>query len=494
MRFPKTSFFKKREPPPNPVIHLSVEKCEAERTQYQFTQNFKVGRDETCQVRFSSFEVSRIHIEVFFQDGHWWIKDLESSNGTFIDFKKIDTACLVNETRVELGNEGPVLTFTPQGEAEKPAERASELDEYVEHYFGDSGSRPAGERTLFIRQAYSQIQQKQKWRYGKIIAALAVLFVIVGGYAVYQHVQIGKQRELALNIFYSMKALELDIARVEQKVKKSNDRQLIAKARSSRVRQQEMRKNYKNFIKELGVYSNDLSEDEKLILQVAGTFGECELNMPAGFVREVKNYIKKWQATDRYSKAIKRAERYNYTLRIAETILDVDLPPQFFYLALQESDFNINTSGPKTRFGIAKGIWQFIPATARKYGLRIGPLSRYRRPDRRDDRFDFEKSTAAAANYLRDIYDTEAQASGLLVMASYNWGEHRVNALINKLPENPQERNFWRLLERFKNEIPQQTYDYVFYIVSAAVIGENPRFFGFDFENPLADIEKTFGG
>ena len=174
--------------------------------------------------------------------------------------------------------------------------------------------------------------------------------------------------------------------------------------------------------------------------------------------------------------------------------MDVDLPPQFFYLALQESDFNINTCGPQTRFGIAKGIWQFIPATARKYGLQIGPLSRYRRPDPRDDRFNFEKSTAAAANYLRDIYDTEAQASGLLVMASYNWGEHRVNELINKLPENPQERNFWRLLERFKNEIPQQTYDYVFYIVSAAVIGENPRFFGFDFENPLADIEKTFGG
>ncbi len=198
--------------------------------------------------------------------------------------------------------------------------------------------------------------------------------------------------------------------------------------------------------------------------------------------------------TDRYSKAIKRATRYNYTPRIAESMLDVDLPPHFFYLALQESDFNINTSGPKTRFGIAKGMWQFIPATARNYGLKIGPLSRYRRPDPRDDRFNFEKSTRAAANYLRDIYDTEAQASGLLVMASYNWGEHRVTKLIKRLPGNPRERNFWRLLERYKAEIPQQTYDYVFYILSAAVIGENPGLFGFDLENPLADIETASKG
>ena len=39
--------------------------------------------------------------------------------------------------------------------------------------------------------------------------------------------------------------------------------------------------------------------------------------------------------------------------------------------------------------------------------------------------------------------------------------------------------------------MPDQTYDYVFYIVSAAVIGENPRLFGFQFDNPLAFAEAT---
>ena len=59
------------------------------------------------------------------------------------------------------------------------------------------------------------------------------------------------------------------------------------------------------------------------------------------------------------------------------------------------------------------------------------------------------------------------------------------------MPENPQERNFWRLLAR-KN-VPKQTYDYVLSIFSAAVICENPRLFGFDVECPLAQALAASG-
>ena len=58
--------------------------------------------------------------------------------------------------------------------------------------------------------------------------------------------------------------------------------------------------------------------------------------------------------------------------------------------------------------------------------------------------------------------------------------------LIRKMPQDPEKRNFWEILKNYKKKIPKETYDYVFYIVSAAVIGENPRLFGFDFDNPLA--------
>jgi hypothetical protein len=45
------------------------------------------------------------------------------------------------------------------------------------------------------------------------------------------------------------------------------------------------------------------------------------------------------------------------------------------------------------------------------------------------------------------------------------------------------------VLTDHKDKWPKETYDYVYYIFSAAVIGENPKLFGFKFENPLAHLE-----
>ena len=213
--------------------------------------------------------------------------------------------------------------------------------------------------------------------------------------------------------------------------------------------------------------------------------------MPKDFEAEIDRYIKFWQQTDRLASAIRKAKASNYIKPITDELLAEGLPPQFFYLALQESGFDPYSSGPQTVKGIAKGMWQFIPETAIKYGLHLGPLVDLRRPDPGDERDHFDKETKAAVRYLKDLYDTDAQASGLLVMACYNWGEGRVLPLVREMPDNPRDRNFWRLLAKYKARIPQQTYDYVFYIASAAVIGEDPHRFGFDFDNPLAGLETN---
>ena len=241
------------------------------------------------------------------------------------------------------------------------------------------------------------------------------------------------------------------------------------------------------------IYKKGMSEEERIVLRVARIFGECEVNMPPGFSKEVLNYVAKWRSTKRLQRAVEIAKRNGFIPKIVETMSAHDLPPQFLYLALQESNFNLHACGPKTRFGIAKGMWQFIPSTAVNYGLQTGPLARVRQHDPQDERHHFEKSTLAAAKYLRDIYDTEAQASGLLVIASYNWGERRVNEMIRSMPKSPRERNFWNLLTKYRGKIPKETYNYVFYIISAAVIGENPRLFGFDFDSILGEIDEKSG-
>jgi hypothetical protein len=75
-------------------------------------------------------------------------------------------------------------------------------------------------------------------------------------------------------------------------------------------------------------------------------------------------------------------------------------------------------------------------------------------------------------------------------MASYNWGEHRIINMLRTMPANPRERNFWKVLEQHRDQVPKETYDYVLSIVSAAVIGENPKLFGFGFESPLAFLNR----
>jgi hypothetical protein len=75
------------------------------------------------------------------------------------------------------------------------------------------------------------------------------------------------------------------------------------------------------------------------------------------------------------------------------------------------------------------------------------------------------------------------------VLAIYNYGGTNVRRLIRSLPETPRERNFWQILLEHRDKFPRETYDYVLNVFSAAVIGENPQLFGFDFNPPLAGVD-----
>jgi membrane-bound lytic murein transglycosylase D len=459
----------------------------------RFDAPFYIGRDRDCEVRIDEQRISRRHAEASRQHGRWLIRDLQSSNGLFVDGQRVETALIGDGLVVSLGSDGPTLTFTPETSARvttpEIASRHPEdgtLEGYAERYFGAGGDDKVGSRTLMIRRAFQQVQQRQKRRHRWVVSAVAIIAVFAAGYAYYGYRQLSRQQAIAQDLFYSMKSLDMDIARVEQQQAGSpQGRTEVAKYMEQR---RQIEANYDRFVANL--YDRRLNEKERLILKVTRNFGECELAAPPEYIREVTRYIQRWQATGRYSRAVKLSQDLGYPRKIAAEFIAQDLPPQFFYLALQESDFDAFRSGPKTRMGIAKGMWQFIPETGQRYGLKIGPQAAFPRPDPEDDRHNWQKATGAAARYMKDIYATDAQASGLLVMASYNWGENRVINLLRTMPANPRERNFWKLLERYRERLPVETYDYVFYIVSAAVIGENPRLFGFQFDSPLTFLEQ----
>jgi membrane-bound lytic murein transglycosylase D len=470
---------------------------------FRFSRPFCIGRDAECDVQIDNIHVSRKHVEVSFSGEYWRFRDLHSSNGIFINGERVETASIEDALTLHLGGiDGPSLLI----ELDSPiiatnrhqlANRQTVggetvlLESYAERYFGSKDTeKPVGRRTMMIRKAFQNIQKKQQRKYGWVVGGLAVLGVLLGSYAFYGHRQLRQQQALAQDLFYAMKALDVDIANVERLMAESKNPQNHDQVTRYLERRREMERNYDTFLSGLQLYGRSLTEEERVILRVTRTFGECELVAPREYLTEVMTYIRKWQSTGRYARAMSLAQERGYTRKIAEEFIAQNLPPQFFYLAMQESDFDPFRSGPPTRMGIAKGMWQFIPETATRYGLSVGPLVRFQRPDPADDRSHWEKATKAAARYIKEIYSTDAQASGLLVMASYNWGEGRIINLLRSMPANPKERNFWKLLEKYRDRVPKETYDYVFYIVSATVIGENPRLFGFTFDNPLVSASK----
>ncbi|MBW1884750.1 MAG: transglycosylase SLT domain-containing protein [Deltaproteobacteria bacterium] len=457
------------------------------RQERTFNQPFTLGRDSSCEIQIADSGVSRSHAQIYPDGGQWHVKDLDSGNGSFLDDIRIHVAVLPKSSVLQLGR-GPKIGLNVPAAPENITE-----EEIQKRYFSKmDATSEVGVRTAMTRDVYRRVDRKQKRRYRGIIAVVVVALIASLGVGWYQYQVLQKTRDLATEIFYNMKAVEVQVAKIEDLVSESHDQGLLDEVKIRRREVRALEEQYDRFLDELDILGPDLSEKDRVILRVARIFGECELTMPPEFTAEVNKYIHQWRLSPRLRRSLERMKEQNLTEVVVGEMLENNLPPQFLYVALQESSFRKDAIGPKTRFGIAKGIWQFIPSTARRYGLRTGPLVELPVADPSDDRHNPELSTKAAARYLRDIYSKDAQASGLLVMASYNWGPNNIRKRIREMPDNPRERNFWELLKR--NEIPRETYDYVFYIVSAIVIGEDPALFGFDFENPLLGIEESLGG
>lgn len=496
-----------------PTLILQVLQA-GEMKEFRLNGPFHVGRGEQCEVCLQDQHVSRVHARGYFEDGQWWMEDLNSSNGLIVGGERVARTAIVDGTVARLGLRGLDLHFKLQQTnvsvagalsptafvplappevvpvfAPVPAapQTAAAQKPNVERYFGKlQEGDTAGEHTMFIRSAFAQVQRKQKRRFSSVIVSLLVLTVVVALLGYRQYLKASHQRQIAEQMFYSIKGLDLEIATLQDAVNASSNQQARSQLHAIEDRRVQMEDSYNNFLASLHIYEPGMKEEDRLILRVARIFGECEVDMPKDFKTEVQKYIKYWQSSTRYASNMKKARQNGYVDRIAKEMVRQNLPPQYFYLAMQESDFKEDVSGPVTGVGIPKGMWQFMPATAVKYGLRLGPLVDEQRPDVMDDRNHYERETEAASRYLKDLYGKDAEASGLLVMACYNWGQPQVLRLVRSMPPNPRDRNFWKLLQQHRDQVPKETYDYVFRIVAAAVIGENPRLFGFDFDNPLA--------
>jgi membrane-bound lytic murein transglycosylase D len=131
------------------------------------------------------------------------------------------------------------------------------------------------------------------------------------------------------------------------------------------------------------------------------------------------------------------------------------LPPELTYHAMIESGYSTSAYS----WAHAVGLWQFIRATGRKYGLRCDWWV--------DERRDPAKSTEAAARYLVRLY--EEFEDWELALAAYNVGEVRIRQQIRRQGTH----DFWKL------RLPRETRNHVPKFYAAVILGSDPERYGF---------------
>jgi len=188
----------------------------------------------------------------------------------------------------------------------------------------------------------------------------------------------------------------------------------------------------------------------------------------AGLTLRIDKFIRYFQTKgrDRFEVWLSRSGKYSDMMR--KILAQYGMPGDLVYLALIESGF----SPQAYSVARAAGPWQFIAGTGRRYGLRVDWWA--------DERRDYEKSTHAAALYLKELYGMFD--SWPLAAAAYNAGEGKIMRAVSRYKTED-----YAKLIRYRY-LSRETKDYVPKMLAALTIAKDPEKYGFGdvlYEDPL---------
>ena len=215
---------------------------------------------------------------------------------------------------------------------------------------------------------------------------------------------------------------------------------------------------------------DDLSPDPWAEASAESRPGEAATpTYPVEVNSAVERYLERFQSSPRREVVGRWLDRSNrYLNMIRQVFRKKGLPEELAFTAMIESGFNplaVSRAG-------AKGLWQFMETTARRYGLRVDRWV--------DERLDPEKSTEAAADHLKDLFTQFGH--WFLAQAAYNAGEVKVARAVERARTN----DFWTIARG--RWLREETKQFVPQIQAAALIAREPERYGFQVnpDEPLA--------
>ena len=215
---------------------------------------------------------------------------------------------------------------------------------------------------------------------------------------------------------------------------------------------------------ELAMADQPVTEEERRIAEqaVREEVNDIAVDLNDSVLSCIKLYqgrLREW-----FTEALARGGRYLPYIRA--TFAQEGIPQDLAYVALVESAFK---TGALSR-AKAKGVWQFMPATGKIYGLKQDWWV--------DERSNPEKATRAAAKFLKELHQMFGDWN--LALASYNAGPGKISRGMARYGAT----DYWTL--RRTRALPRETKNYVPMIHAAIVVAKAPDKYGFSVEQETA--------
>lgn len=451
---------------------------------------FLIGRSSSCNLIVEgerAIAVSGKHAEFVWVDDQPAVRDLDSTNGTFVNKDKVTQELLKEDDEVMLGPGGPCFRFCMHEPTEADISKTMRVDrtaatamhtvpedregkkksgsdkhetllrEAVHKAREARSTGQVGTTEIIMRAMLSEavVRSRKPLKLALLVSILVLVVVSIAFWVTIKNLQNQKTK------------VDTQILMIEKKLEEADDPETVgALLQELDGYQKRALDIQKNLLYQLGVRDEEMDFIELQVHEILKDFGAETYSVPPEFLERVRAYVDRHTTRDRRNMERVLIHRRQDFEDIRDILREYNLPPALSYMVLVETGFQFKR---KSHAGAA-GPWQFLPRTARAYGLTVNKES--------DERYDVKKSTHAASRYIRDlILEFGSGSSVMLALAAYNTGPTRVKRTIRKMDDPIKERNFWHLY-RVK-ALPRETREYVPKIVAAIIVGRHPERFGF---------------
>lgn len=491
-----------------------------------------LGRSRGNDVSFMGDEagiVSSRHALVALKGGGLWLRDMDSTNGTFVGKVRVIERELLGGEVISLGPMGPALRVIvsdaevkevgkgPKGsdtvfmekekvglipgkkpgtntlvqEMARKLKRANSSKDAVQGMVNDpdrlsrllkGGVEP--ERVAdFLGAAGGDLVRSRRrifWTAG----ILGPILLVVVGVLLYQNLTYRAKLKQQGSLMAQIRGLELGLQSM------TNTNGTVNPERVRMVHQLQAAERQLWKIRETlklpdrtATYRLPLGQD---VHQVLESLGKRGFIVPETFIVTVQAQIDYFcMPQNRATLQTCFARKRRYEAMIQQELARAKLPLDFFYIAMQESLLDTLALSHND----ARGLWQLVPETAREFDLTV-PENWKQQPPRADQRTNPRIATKAAARYLRMLYAEFGDAP--LAMAAYNAGAGKMRRSLRKIEDPVNDRDFWYLYRM--GLLPDETNQYVPKIIAMILIDRNREKYGFLKPGRMSGLDRPGTG